>query len=442
MKNLFLTICCAFFLAFSAAAQNKDIDKGKEILGKAFAQKDPAKKNEMIQKATELFQKGGMKREMNLLIGDAFLEHSDLTQASNYYGRCDKAEKAEGYEKLAAAYVELAFSDEKQEAKNVKNALNYYGKSGKAKEGAKVIADKYYERGDKFLPKAIDFYLQASDTPSIEKMAGEFVSKGGETAMQAVDLYKRIGMNKKAGDLCFDMKQYTKAYEYYSAADDPEGLRKVADKFFELGQETESQNIFVKMVENYTKTANTEAIEKLGKENVNNMNYSLASRIYDKAGNLNLANKYLAYAKIMNMDFDSAKLLLNANDEAALAKAIDANMKFLTPLKVTKQQFDDWAGQQPYVSTELDPVTHTFRPVQKDEQMLVDYYKTIKDMIVDECQNVSKNVNGITNPQLKAMIQRKFLNYPAVGKVLDKSTFAIKLTKATTQVKDVYLKRL
>lgn len=441
MKKLFLLSALIFSLT-TAFAQNKDIDKGKETLDKAFAQKDPAKKNEMIMKAQELFQKGGMKREMNLLIGNAFLDHNDLVQASNYYGRCDKAEKAEGYEKLANAYVEAAFSDEKTEAKNIKNAVNYYGKAGKAKDGAKIIADKYYEKGDKFLPKAVDFYLQASDTPSIEKMAKEFELKGGENAMQAVELYKRVGEFKKAGDLCFDMKQYTKAYEYYSMGDETEGLRKVADKFYELGQETEAQNIFVKMVENYTKTANTEAIEKLGNENVNNMNYGLASRIYDKAGNLNLARKYQAYYKIMSMDFDSAKILLNANEETALAKAIDANMKFLQPLRNTKQQFDDWAAQQPYVSVELDPQTHVYRPVQKDEQMLVDYYKTIKDPIVDECQNISKNVNGITNPQIKAMMQRKFLTYPAVGKVLDKNTFAIKLTKATTQVKDVYLKRL
>jgi hypothetical protein len=59
-------------------AQNKDIDKGKEILTKAFQQTDMVKKNEMIQKAAELFTKGGLKREQNLIIGDMFLEVNDL----------------------------------------------------------------------------------------------------------------------------------------------------------------------------------------------------------------------------------------------------------------------------------------------------------------------------------------------------------------------------
>ena len=196
------------------------------------------------------------------------------------------------------------------------------------------------------------------------------------------------------------------------------------------------------MVETYTKTANTDAIEKLATENVNVMNYYLASRIYDKAGNLNLAKKYYAYYKLMELDLDSAKILLTQSDMNNLAKAVDANMKSLTPLRDVKMQFDDWAKQQPPVGIEMDPETNQYKPVAKDEQMLVDYYKLIKDQISDQCQIVSKNITTIKDPELKKLLMKRFLDYPAVGKVLDKQTFAVKLTRSSTQVKDVYLKKL
>jgi hypothetical protein len=221
-----------------------------------------------------------------------------------------------------------------------------------------------------------------------------------------------------------------------------EGLRKVAEVFYDMGQVAESENIFVKMVENYTKTANTEAIEKLGTENVKSMNFGLAARNYDKAGNLNLAHKYNAYYKFMMLDLDSAKQLLIANDDAALAKAIDANAKPLQVLKDQKFILDDWANQQPFVNAELDPETGRMKPAPKDEQILVDYYKALKDQIVEACATISKNVNAVSNPELKKMLKKKFLEYPAMGKILDKETFAVKLTKANAQVKDVYLKKM
>ena len=212
--------------------------------------------------------------------------------------------------------------------------------------------------------------------------------------------------------------------------------------FYSLGQESEAQNIFLKMVDNYTKTANTDAIEKLATENVNVMNYGLAARIYDKAGNLNQAKKYYALDKFMNLDLDSAKVMFNESDQRNLEKAMEANMKSLLPLRDVKMQFDDWAKQQPNVGIEMDPETYQYHPVAKDEQMLVDYYKLIKDQISDQCQIISKNINTITNPELKKVLMKRFLEYPAVGKILDKQSFAVKLTRGSTQVKDVYHKRL
>jgi tetratricopeptide (TPR) repeat protein len=274
------------------------------------------------------------------------------------------------------------------------------------------------------------------------KIARDYEKKGAEWVTPAFDLYKRAGLFKKAGDLAWQSKQYAKAYDAYSAGDITEGMRKCADMFYSLGQESEAQNIYIKMVESYTKTANTDAIEKLGTENVRLMNYGLAARIYDKAGNLNLAKKYYAYDKLMAMDLDSAKQLFTESDQTNLAKAIDANMKFLLPLKDVKLQFDDWAKQQPNVGIEMDPETNRYKPVEKDEQMLVDYYKLIKDQIADLCQTVSKNINQIKDPEIKRVLMKRFLEYPAVGKILDPSTFAVRLTRSTAQVKDAYLKKL
>jgi tetratricopeptide (TPR) repeat protein len=430
-------------MSLHLSAQNKDVEKGKEKLKDAFAQKDVQKKNELMQKANEMFQKGGLKQqEINNIMGQAFLEHGDLQQAETKFGQADKASKAEGLAKVAEAYVEQAMGDEKQEAKLLAKAMKDYDKAGKHKEGASFIGDKFYERGEKYFTKAVDYYFIGADTASATKIARDYEKKGAEGLVPAFDLYKRSGLYKKAGDLAWDNKQYVRAYDAYSAGEVTDGMRKCADMFYDLGQESEAQNIYIKMVEAYAKTANTEAIEKLASENVKQMNFGLASKIYDKAGNMNLAKKYYAYYKFMNFDLDSAKQMLIANDEPALAKAIDANMKFLTPLHDVKMQFDDWVKQQPNVGIELDPETNKYKPVQKDEQMLVDYYKLIKDPIVDACQTISKNTNAITNPQLKAMVIDKFNDYPAVTKILDKGTFAVKLSKQSAQVKDVYLKKL
>jgi hypothetical protein len=441
-------LCCCLLLLSSVQllAQNKDIEKGKEKLKEAFKQKDQTKKNEEIQKATELLQKGGLKPQaVSAILGDAFLEDGDLSHAESKYGQCDKETKAEGYAKVGAAYVEQAMNaDAKNEPKLLDKAMKDFAKGGaaKMKEGASSIGDKYYAKGEAFYAKAIDYYFRAADTPSVLKIARDYEKKGAEGLTPAFDLYKHAGMFKKAGDLAWGSKQYAKAYDAYSAGEVTEGMRKCADMFYSLGQESEAQNIYIKMVETYTKTANTDAIEKLATENVNVMNYYLASRIYDKAGNLNLAKKYYAYYKLMELDLDSAKILLTQSDMNNLAKAVDANMKSLTPLRDVKMQFDDWAKQQPPVGIEMDPETNQYKPVAKDEQMLVDYYKLIKDQISDQCQIVSKNITTIKDPELKKLLMKRFLDYPAVGKVLDKQTFAVKLTRSSTQVKDVYLKKL
>ena len=64
----------------------------------------------------------------------------------------------------------------------------------------------------------------------------------------------------------------------------------------------------------------------------------------------------------------------------------------------------------------------------------------IKDAIVENVLSLSKNITPISDPTLKKMIMTRFLRYPAVGKILNPTTFAPVLNKNTAQVKDVYLK--
>lgn len=430
--------CCLSFVF----AQNKDIDKGKEVLKKAFEQKDAAKKNEMIQKSIELFTKGGLKKEMNLIIGDEFLEHNDLTQASSYYNRCDKGEKANGLERVAQAYQDQAFGDAKNEAKLLRSAMSFYTKSGKAKDGAKSIGDKYFEKGEQFYPSAIDYYFMAQDSAAVEKVADTYVAKGGEAAFKSIDILKRIGSKsalEKAGNICYDRKQFDRAYECYSNGDITAGLEKIADKYNEVGRTTEAGNIYVKIAENYMKTANTDAVEKLGTDNVKAMNFSLASRIYDKAGNMNKSKKYLAYNKFMELDLDSAKMLLTEVGELDLVKAIETNMKHLDNIKNNVMVLNDFVQNQPFVTMESDPETGKQRPAVKDENILIEYYKGIKDAIVETFHGISKSTLAISNPELKKMLIKHFQQYPAGTKVLDPTTFAVRLQKSTAQVKDVYL---
>lgn len=439
-----LIASCLTLSATNSNAQNKDVEKGKATLAKAFEQNDPQKKMELIQKADELFSNGGLKREKYIIIGDAFLERNDLVQAANYYNRADKKDKLEGLKRVADAYSDQAFdaTDAKAEAKSLKSAINFYNKSGALQEGASGIGDRFFEKGEASYNRALEYYFLAKDTPSAEKVANSMIAEGGESADKAIDVLVLIGSKnalKKAGDLSFAKNLYEKALDFYKQANYTEGMRKCAEKFNELGKIAEAQNVYVKITENYRNTGNTDAIEKLATDNVNAMNYELASKIYDKAGRQDLANKYYAYYKFMELDLDSAKLLLNAIGETDLVAAIDANKRPLENLRAAQATLKDFAEQQPPVSMENDPATGKLRPAAKDESILIDYYKGIKDVIVETFHGVSKNVLALSHPELKRLLIKRFKEYPAANKVLD-PTFNIRLVKATSQVKDVYLK--
>lgn len=175
-KKIVSTAACAImmlFMTMQVNAQNKDIEKGKAALIKAMAQADAAKRQDGINGAKESLQKGGMKpQEISALVGDAYLEKGDLVNATNAYNASTKEAKKEGLKKVAEAYVEQAFTeDEKAQTKSLTKAMALFGKADATKEGARMIGDRFYEKGAAPYPKALDYYVIGDGAVKIEQIA-------------------------------------------------------------------------------------------------------------------------------------------------------------------------------------------------------------------------------------------------------------------------------
>ncbi len=442
--QLFTTVMALLLFIFQVGAQNKDIDKGKETLTKAMEQKDAAKRQEMIGKAREAFQKGGMKpQEMAVLFGDAYLEKGDLVSAANSYNTASKEEKKEGLKKVADAYVESAFNgDEKGMTKALNKATDFYKKADAAKEGARGIGDKFYEKGPESYSKALDYYIAGDAEVKIEQIAKELFNKGGENEDKAAEVYLKVKTPtayQKAGDIYFNKKEYQKAIDAYQAGNDIDGLKKYADYLYSQNRNEEADNLYVKVAEIMSTKKDDSALEKLANECEKKGSYNLASRIYDKAGNSNLADKCRALDKLIAFDMDSAKMFFNIVSDATMAKAIDDNAKLLSPLKDLAENFDDIMKGAPSVNMITDSVTGASTPSPSDQKMVEDYYKSVRDQIIKNVYAVSAGMIKLTNPEVKKYARIRFLRYNAVRKILDTESFAIKKQKQDIKAQDVVL---
>jgi hypothetical protein len=438
--------CCVLMLMFmlQATAQNKDIDKGKEELTKAFQQKDAQKKQEGIAKAKEMLQKGGMKpQEMAVLLGDAYLDNGDLVNAQNSYGAASKEDKKEGLKKVADAMVDAAFSgDEKQETKSVNKAMQLYEKAGAGKEGARNIGDKYYAKGAAGLDKALDFYIRGDASAKLEGIAKEYFDKGGDNENKAAEIYLKLKTPEgyqKAGDIYYNKKEYQKASEAYIAGNNAEGIRKYANYLYAQNRNEEADNMFVKLAKIYSNQKDDAALEKLANECTSKGSYMLASRIYDQAGNTTMSDKCKAYDKLITFDLDSAKLLFGSVGDQPMVKAINDNTKLLTPLKDVSDNFEELMKNAPAVNVITDSVTGISKPSEADQKTLEDYYKSIRDQIIKNVYAVSAGYAKLTDADLKKFTRQRFLQFGAIRNILDNETFAIKKQKQDIKVKDVVL---
>lgn len=443
-KKIVVIAVLVVTISLQALAQNKDIDKGNETLAKAMEQKDLSKRQELVQKAIESYTKGGMKREMYMLIGDAYLGVKDYTQASSNYSRTDKEQKKEGMQKLAEAYVDDAFAtdDEKVRAKNLKKAMDFYTKADAYKEGARAIGDRYYDKGIDNYDKAVDYYVLGEGAVKIEQIAKEYLEKGADNEPKAAEVYLKLKTKdgyKKAGDIYYKRKEYQKAIDAYLEGGVGDGIEKYADYLYSEHRAEDADNLILKLADAYSDKKDDQGLEDLGKKVMNKGSYELASKIYDKAGNVAMGDKNRAYDALSNFRLEEAKGLFTSTGEEASVKMIDANAKPLAALKDLFDNFDDLKKNAPYVSLIVDSVTGKSVTSASDEKMVDDYYKSIITQIYNNTVAVSTNYAKLSGDDLKKLVRNSFSRFGSVRTILDPATFTVKKQKNEVKVKDVVL---
>lgn len=446
LKKFFVAALAVVIFNTALEAQNKDVDKGNDFLKKAMDQTDAAKRQDLINKAIESWTKGGLKREMYALIGDAFLEKKDYTNASSNYSRCDKPEKKEGMKKIAEAYVEDAFSgEEKNEPKNLKKAMDYFTKGDAAKEGARLIGDRYYARGIAAYGKALDYYVIGEAAVKIEQIAKEYMEKGGDNENKAAETYLRM-KNKdgytKAGNIYYNRNEFQKAIEAYLKGGVREGIQKYADYLYSENRNEEADNLILQLADALTEQKDDEGMEKLASQTQAKGSYMLASKLYDKAGDVSKGDVCRAYDALIGFRLEEAKgLFAQAADPAvqSMGASITASEKYMGPLKDLADNMEDLKKNAPFVTLITDSVTGKSYPSPSDQKMQEDYYKSIRDQIIKNVNDISVNYTKLTDPKLKNFVRQRFLQYGAVRNILDKESFVVKKLKQDVKVKDLVL---
>lgn len=437
-----------FVAAFSlvSMAQNKDVDKGNELLKKAMDQTDASKRQDLITKAIDSYQKGGLKREMYALIGDAFLEKKDYTNASSNYSRCDKPDKKEGMKKIAEAYVDDAFNgEEKAEAKNLSKAMSYFGKGDATQEGARLIGDRYYGRGMSAYGKAIDYYVIGEAAVKIEQIAKEYMDKGGDDEVKAAETYARMKTAEgygKSGDIYYGRKEYQKAIDAYMAGGVSKGILKYAEYLYSENRLEEADNLILQLADALSEKKDDDGLEKLAAETQSKGSYALAAKLYDKAGNVSKGDVNRAYDALVGFRLEEAKsLFMNAADPAmqGMEKSIAASEKYLWPLKDLADNMEDLKRNAPFVTLITDSVTGKSYPSPSDQKTQEEYYKSIREQIIKNTMDISSNYSKLTDSNIKKFVKMRFLQYGSVRNILDKETLAVKKAKQDIKVKDVVL---
>lgn len=434
---------CAVFvlmLCFIATnAQDKNEAKVDSYIAKAEAETDIAKKNELYNKAAELIMTAKMSKSQYIKIADSYLNAGDITNAQKFYLRCDKADKNEGYVKMGHKILETAFDDQKTEAKNVKKAIDNFTKGGKANEGYEAAGDAYYERGKEYHMKAAEYYGLGKVTAKIQRVADEFVAD--KQPAKAAEVYMKLNNEegfRKAGDLYFNSGDYSNAFTAYDKGGIPEGIKRYADKLYEEGDVQGADAQYVKVSEMFAAKQNNTALNEMAKVAEERGNYTMAADFYTKGGEPNKATKARAYGSLTTFDFEAAIPEFQSLGDAEMVKAINANMKYLTPLKDAATYFDDTKRSEPRIYYTEDSVTKKKTYSESDLEMFNTYYKDNLSIIVDNCYTVSANITKITYAPLKDALMRRFKQYGAIRNVLD-ANFGKKLQKAQVTEKDAAL---
>jgi hypothetical protein len=444
IRNILAASMVMLFSISQVSAQSKDETKAREALSKAMTQTDAAKRQEGINKAKEAFMKAGMKpQEVSAIVGDAYLEKGDLVNATNSYNAATKELKKEGLKKVAEAYVEQAFGeDEKAQTKSLSKAMALFGKSDATKEGARMIGDRFYEKGMGSYPKALEYYVMGDGAVKIEQIAKEYFDKGGDNEEKAAETYLKLKTPegaKKAGDIYYNRNEFQKAIEAYLSGGVEEGIQKYADYLYSENRSDEADNLIMRLGDAYSEKKNDDAVEKLAARTMNKGSYALAAKLYDKAGNVTMGDKCRAYDALIGFRLEEAKGLFTTSNDVAMVKMINDNQKVLTPLTDLADNMEDLMKNAPPVNLITDSVTGKSVPSASDQKMQEDYYKSIREQIIKNVNDIATNYAKLTDPNLKKFVRQRFLRYGAVRNILDKDTFMAKKQKADIKVKDVIL---
>jgi hypothetical protein len=345
--------------------------------------------------------------------------------------------------KVAEAYVEQAFNeDDKAQTKSLNKAMQLFGKADASKEGARMIGDRFYEKGMSSYPKALDYYVIGEGAVKIEQIGKEYFDKGGDNEIKAAETYLRLKTPegaKKAGDIYYNRNEFQKAIEAYLSQGVEEGIQKYADYLYAENRSEEADNLIVRLGDAYSEQKNDDAVEKLAARTMNKGSYALAAKLYDKAGNVTMGDKCRAYDALIGFRLEEAKSLFATSNDVALVKMIETNEKALSPLSDLAENMEDLMKNAPFVNLITDSVTGKSVPSSSDQKMQEDYYKSIREQVIKNVNDIASNYAKLADPNLKKFVRQRFLKYGAVRNILDKETFIAKKQKADIKVKDIVL---
>jgi len=434
-----LTIVCIVLAAINVNAQDKNVAKVDALIVKAEQATDKIKKTEYYNEAASLIMTAKLGKDQFVKIGDSYLGAGDVLNAAKFYGRCDADDKKAGYVKIGHKMIETAFDDPKAETKTMRKAIDYFTKGGAAAEGYEAVGDAYYNKGKDSYLQAADYYASGNVTAKLDKVAGEFFADNKPRL--AADVYMKTNNEAgfiKAGDLYFKAEEYNEAFTAYDKAGYAEGIKKYADKLYEEGKTSDGDAQYTRVGEVYAAKSNPEGLKQLAKASEDRSNFAMAATFYEKAGETDKAGQVRALDRLYSLDFEGAKTEYETLGKLEMVKAINANLKYLEPLKDVLYYFDEVKKAAPTISYYVDTITKKRTPVKTDVDAFNAYYKEAAGTIVDNCYIVSANVPKILHPGLKEAMMNKFKQYGAIRNVLD-SAFGKKLQKADATGKDVVL---
>jgi hypothetical protein len=152
-----------------------------------------------------------------------------------------------------------------------------------------------------------------------------------------------------------------------------------------------------------------------------------------------MGDKCRAYDALLGFRLGEAKELFTTSNDMAMVKTLTDNEKGLNPLRDLADNMEDLMKNAPPVNLITDSVTGISVPSSSDQKMQEEYYKSIREQIIKNVNDIAANYGKLTDVNLKKYVRQRFLRYGAVRNILDKDTFAVRKQKTDIKVKDVIL---